>query len=345
MNARPLVSIVLPTRDRSPALRSCLEAILQQPYRPLEIVIVDDGSTDGTAALLDQCSSSDPSISIRPFRNPTPMGANPSRNRGIRECAGTLIAFLDDDAFPEPCWLERLVRAFASERVAATTGRVENAPATNLYELALKGTQRVAGRTQASRLVGCNMCVRRDILERFRLDEDRAGALPDSSVSGRGDEEGLFLTLRAAGYEQRVVHDAVVIHHHRYTRRSFFRQAYRSGIGTARLGYKYYLPPRVELVPLFLAWVTLPLVALNVRLGVVPAAFAAFFLAAILYNELFRKAKTPWETFITLPLVIAFYHARLVGYVGEYIRLRTRKHGLQRVRLPREGPPQNAHRT
>lgn len=345
MDARPLVSVVVPTRDRLPVFRSCLDALLRQTHRPLEVIILDDGSTDETPAFLNQFISPDPLIRVHTFRHSEPMGANPSRNHGVRASAGDFVAFLDDDCIAEPTWVERLLAHFTSERVGAVTGLVVDAPPRNLFDLAHKGTHRVYGTVHATRMVAGNMCVRRDLLNRYTLDEDRAGVPRDVTVSGRGDEEGLFLAMRAASHEIRVAHDAAVSHDHHYTAGTYFRRAFRGGVSAARLGYKYYLPPRVELVPLFLAWVTLPLAALNVRLGLVPAAFAAFFLAAILYNELFRKAKTPWETFITLPLVIAFHHARLVGYVGEYIRLRTRKHGLQRVRLPREDPPQNAHPT
>lgn len=345
MDARPLVSVVLPTRDRLPVFRSCLESLLQQTHRPLEIIIVDDGSTDQTPAFLNGFISPDPLVCVRAFRHSNAMGANPSRNHGIRESSGVFVAFLDDDCIAEPTWIERLLKRFADERVGAVTGLVVDPPPCNLFDLAHKGTHRVYGKVQATRMVAGNMCVRREFLNRHMLDEDRAGVPKDVTVSGRGDEEGLYLAMRAAGHEIRVAHDAVVLHDHHYTANTYFRRALRGGVSTARLGYKYYLPPRVELVPLFLAWVTLPLVAWNVWLGLVPAAFATLSLAAILYNELFRKAKTVWETFITLPLVIAFFHARMIGYVGEHIRLRTRKHGLQRIRLPRANPPPSADRT
>jgi glycosyltransferase involved in cell wall biosynthesis len=339
MSPSSLVSVVVPTRNRQAAIRQCLDALDRQTYRPFEVIVVDDASTDGTPECLARLARDPGDAPVRLFRNDPQIGANPSRNRGIRESRGDLIAFLDDDAFPEPDWLDRLMRGFTTERVAAVTGRVESAPPTNLYELALKGTQRVSGRVHATRLVGCNMCVRREILDRFRLDEDRAGVSPDLSVSGRGDEDGLFLSIRAAGYEQRVVHDAVVTHHHPYTRRSFFRQGYRGGVATARLAYKYHLPPRLELVSLLLAWLTLPLIFIRPVMGLVPGFFALVFLAAIGYNELLRKAKTVWETAVTLPLVVAFFHARLAGYAREFVRLRVRKHGLRRVRLPRPGDP------
>ena len=247
---------------------------------------------------------------------------------------GEFVAFADDDCIAQPDWLERLMGGFVSDRVAAVTGRVDDPTPTNIYELTFKGTHRVYGCVHATRLVGGNMCVRRRLLDEFVLDEDRAGAAADVNVSGRGDEEGLFLRLRAAGYEQRVVHDAVVLHEHYYTGRTFFRQAYKGGTSSARLGYKYYLRPRVELVPLLLAYLLLPLCWLGAVWLLVPAACAALFLAAITYNELWRKRKTIFETLITFPVLLAYYHARLAGYVVQLLRLYTGREKIERVRLP-----------
>ncbi len=267
------------------------------------------------------------------LRNEPQIGANPSRNRGIRESKGECVAFVDDDSIPTTDWLERLLAEFVSDRVAAVTGRVDNRKPNNLYELTLKGTQRVHGRVHATRLVGCNMCVRRDLLIKYGFDEDRARVSPDVSVSGRGDEKGLYLMLKAAGYEQRVAHDAVVVHDNAHSRRTFFRYAFKSGGAAARLGYKYYLPPRIELAPLLLAYLLWPLMRLG-RLGWLPSTLAAgFFLATILYNDLFRKKKTALETLITFPLRLVYYHARLLGYPVEFARLWMGLDKMERVRL------------
>ena len=111
--------------------------------------------------------------------------------------------------FARPDWLEKILAGFDSPRVAAVTGMVEDPPPTNLYELTLKGLHRVHGKVHANRLIAGNMCIRRGPLFECRLDEDRPAqpmakdGTPDVTVSGRGDEEGLFLRLRAAGYEVR----------------------------------------------------------------------------------------------------------------------------------------------
>jgi len=321
MSRSPLVSVVIPTRNRAAPLGACLDAVSRQTYPDFEVIVVDDGSTDSTPDVLARFAAGYPHVKLTPIRNEPQIGANPARNRGIERSAGEFVAFLDDDCVPAHDWLERLLGGFVSDRVAAVTGRVDNKPPANVYELTLKGTQRVHGRTRAGRLVAGNMCVRRAQLMEFGFDEDRAGTSPDVTVSGRGDEEGLHLLLKASGYEQRVVHDAVVVHAHPHTRRTFYRQAYRGGAAAARLGYKYRLAPRVELVPLLAAYLTLPL-ARQFRFGwFAPAVCAGFFLAAILYNDLFRKMKTPYETFVTFPMLLAYYHARLLGYAVQYVRL------------------------
>lgn len=331
----PLVSVVIPTRNRRDTLARALEALVRQTYEPFEIIVVDDGSTDDTPTLLARFAEQKPGLTFRWLRNDSQRGANPSRNRGVREARGPFVAFVDDDCIAEPEWLERLLAGFLSDRVAAVTGRVDDPEPANIYELTFKGTHRVYGRSRATRLVAGNMCVRRDLLLECAFDEDRARPCAEVSVSGRGDEEGLFLTLRALGYEQRVVPDAVVFHEHHYSRRTFFRQAYRGGQAAARLGFKYSLPPRIELTPLLLAYLLIPLGFVGAWWWLVPAACAGFFLAAITYNELVRKRKTILETLITFPVLLVYYHLRLAGYVVQYARLLTGVDSLERVNLPR----------
>ncbi|MGH7819588.1 MAG: glycosyltransferase family 2 protein [Candidatus Binatia bacterium] len=330
MAVRPLVSVVVPTRNRCHLLARCLTALAAQDYSPFEVVVVDDHSSDETARVLS--SFREGSLRLRWLRNDRQCGANPSRNRAIRASEGELIALLDDDCIAEPAWLGRLVAGFVSERVAAVTGTIVDPPAQNIYDLAFRGTHRVHGRTHASRLVGGNLCVRRRFVE-AGLDEDRAVMRVDTTVSGRGDEEGLFLRLRAQGYEQRIAPDAIVLHEHHHTRQSFFRQAFEGGRSAARLGYKYHLPLRLELSCLLLGYLLLPASALGAAGLASAAASSALFLVAITYNELWRKRKTVRETIVSGPVVLAYYHVRAAGYFIQLARLWTAREHIQRVAL------------
>lgn len=318
----------------------CLNALAVQTYRRFEAVIVDDGSTDDTVPSLKDFAQTHPEIGMTVLVNEKNQGANPSRNRGIRRCRGQIVAFLDSDCVPEPNWLEKLIAVFERENVAAATGLVLDPPAANIYELTFKGTHRVSKAGPARRLVGCNMAVRREILFRFMFDEDyghRAKIVsdgsPDIAISGRSDEEGLFLKIRAAGYEQLAAPEAIVLHDHHYNRRSFYRQALNGGKSAARLVYKFYLPHRVDMLPFMLAYGALPLGLVNPVLLWIPAIFGAAALTAITYNDIFLKGKTPFETLRSFPVLLAYYHTRLWGYTLQTLLLHIKRNDIIRVHL------------
>lgn len=320
----PAVAVVMPTRDRRRALKRCLDALATQTHPSFEVVVIDDCSSDGTTTLLQQFSDKHPNVRIRWMRNDTNTGTNRSRNRGIRDTGAELVAFIDSDCVAEPDWLERLTRPFSDPRLAAVTGSVETPPPSNVFELTYRGTNRVVDKGYVNRLVACNMCIRRHLLLEHPLDED---------LKYGCDEEGIYLRLRAAGFSQRFVPDAHVRHEHRLTARSLLSQARLGGAGAAWLVYKYHLPPRLDLLPFMLSYLTLPLALLDFRLAALSAFFFAGALAAMTYNDLFRKRKTVGETLLTFPVLLVYYHVRLVGYVVMAGMLRFGKHDIQRVRL------------
>lgn len=334
-----LVSIVIPSFNRRALLERCLESLPGQTYPSLEIIVVDDGSNDGTSQMLEAFAARHPSTIVRTFRHEASRGANTARNWGIRESHGEIVAFLDSDCIARPDWLERLVRGFDAPDVAAVTGLATDMPPANIFELAYHGTNRVHGAGPAPRLIGCNMAIRRGPLLRFMWDEDRRFQAmlnphtPDVTVSGGCDEEGLFLLLGAAGYRQLILPDAEVLHEHRYTGRSFFRQAYFGGGSAAHLVYKYRLPPRIDLMPFILMYLSLPLAFVDGRWAVLPTLFFLAAIAALFYNELFRKGKSILRSIISVPLMLLYYQVRLAGYLVEAFKVRIGIRKIQRVNL------------
>ncbi len=320
----PAVSVVIPTRDRRDALERCLEALVAQTHPSFEVVIVDDCSSDGTAEFLREFARKHPGLQLRWLRNETNIGANPSRNRGIRDAHGELVAFTDSDCVAESDWLEQLVRPFSDPRIGAVAGLVEMPPPSNIFELTYLGASRVVDKGYVNRLVAGNMCVRRQLLLENPLDED---------LKYGCDEEGLYLRLRAAGYQQRLVHDALVLHEHGFTGRSLLRQARVGGAAAAWLVYKYHLPPRLDLLPFMLTYLTLPLTLFDRWLIAIPCFFFAGAVAALTYNELSRKRKTIGQTLRCFPVLLVYYHVRLVGFVLAALRLRFSKHDITRHRL------------
>ncbi len=88
----PLVSVIIPTRNRAHLLPRTLESVLRQSTENLEVIVVDDGSTDSTGAV---AAAADPRVRV--LRNPEPTGVSVARNRGIAAARGEWIAFCDDD--------------------------------------------------------------------------------------------------------------------------------------------------------------------------------------------------------------------------------------------------------
>jgi glycosyltransferase involved in cell wall biosynthesis len=90
---RPLLSVVIPTRNRAYLVSEAIESALSQRDGQVEVIVVDDGSTDDTAKVLTRSFGSQ----IRLLRMPNRRGAGAARNAGLRLARGELVAFLDDD--------------------------------------------------------------------------------------------------------------------------------------------------------------------------------------------------------------------------------------------------------
>lgn len=91
--SRPLISVVIPAYNAAPFLGEALESVWAQCYRPLEVIVVDDGSTDATAEVAGAAASEGPMRVLRQAH----AGAAAARNAGVREADGPLLAFLDSD--------------------------------------------------------------------------------------------------------------------------------------------------------------------------------------------------------------------------------------------------------
>ena len=102
----PLVSVVIPTRDRAMLLRRALLSVVGQAYQDLEVIVVDDASDDGTADVV--ASLDEPRI--RYYRHDVRRYASAARNTGIEKARGDYIAFLDDDDEWLPTKLSKQVR-------------------------------------------------------------------------------------------------------------------------------------------------------------------------------------------------------------------------------------------
>lgn len=103
-----LVSVVVPTFNRAHLLRDALDSVNAQDHRPLEIIVVDDGSVDDTASVVALWSRAHAEVPVRYIRQEN-SGGNVARNRGIAEACGDFVAFLDSDDRWAPDKIKRQV--------------------------------------------------------------------------------------------------------------------------------------------------------------------------------------------------------------------------------------------
>ena len=112
----PLVSVVIPTYNRADLLRECLDSVLAQTYRPLEIIVADDGSTDdtaGTVSAFRERIQQQPGLEL--IYLPLSQGGAPkARNAGVARAIGELIQYVDSDDLLHPRKIELHVAAFAA---------------------------------------------------------------------------------------------------------------------------------------------------------------------------------------------------------------------------------------
>ena len=88
------VTIVVPVYNVEQYLRPCLESVIQQSYKNLEIQLVDDGSTDGSGLICDEYAERDDRVRVFHTEN---QGVSEARNRGITEASGEYLIFVDAD--------------------------------------------------------------------------------------------------------------------------------------------------------------------------------------------------------------------------------------------------------
>jgi glycosyltransferase involved in cell wall biosynthesis len=119
MSYRPFVSVVVPTFNRAQQVQAALMSVLAQTYSELEVIVVDDGSSDGTRGAVQRLirQQSSDSKRIRYFLQPN-QGPSAARNKGIAEAYGDWIAFLDSDDVWLPEKLEWQVRAIEEFKYA-----------------------------------------------------------------------------------------------------------------------------------------------------------------------------------------------------------------------------------
>ena len=106
---RDSISIIVPVYNVEKYLEKCIDSILNQSYQNLEIILIDDGSTDNSGSICDEYKKKDKRVQVIHQKN---QGQSSARNAGLNIAKGSYIGFVDSDDYVEPDYLEQLLNNF-----------------------------------------------------------------------------------------------------------------------------------------------------------------------------------------------------------------------------------------
>jgi GT2 family glycosyltransferase len=234
----PLVSVILPTYRRADALPDCLDGLERQTHPAMEVVIVDQSPDDGTRAVV---AARRTGASRLRYLHSDVAGASVARNLGMRAASGSVFAFTDDDAIPEPRWIEALVRAFEASPADVVGGKIlplwEGArpawfPDSRAYLVGIFDPGGPLARFPRESLpMTGNLAVRREVMERLGGFDEGAGPRPGRPISG---EDSLFAWKAIEAGLQVYYQPEAIVHHrvprNRMTRKHYLRRSYLEGV-------------------------------------------------------------------------------------------------------------------
>lgn len=108
---KPLVSIIVPVYNVGELVLKCLNSLISQSYEQIEIVVVDDGSTDGSGELCDDFAKKDKRIKVFHKKN---GGLSSARNYGIKKTSGEYVCLVDSDDYVKKSFVKKMVEAVLS---------------------------------------------------------------------------------------------------------------------------------------------------------------------------------------------------------------------------------------
>jgi len=228
----PFISVVVCTYNGSRAIRECLQGVTNLEYENYEVIVVNDGSRDRTAQIVDEFVEKQGIRHVK-IRN---SGLSNARNVGMQEARGEIVAYIDDDAYPDPQWLSYLALSFLHTTHVGLGGPnlappddgfvadcVANSPGGPSHVL--------HSDMLAEHLPGCNMAFRKAAIQAI-------GGF-DTRFRIAGDDVDLCWRLLEGGGTLGFNPGALVWHHRRWRVRTYLRQQLNYGRAEAMLEEKW----------------------------------------------------------------------------------------------------------
>ncbi len=224
----PFISIIVCSYNGSATIRDCMEGIQKLNYPNFEVIVVNDGSTDNLAEIVKEYP-----VNLITIKN---GGLSNARNTGMHNAKGEILAYIDDDAYPDEDWLRYLAYAYITSDHACIGGPniapsndgpiatcVANAPGGPVHVLVSDEI--------AEHVPGCNMSFRKDALMKI-------GGF-DPVYRNAGDDVDVCWRIQRSGRTIGFHPSAVVWHHRRNSFKAYWKQQKGYGKAEALLEAKW----------------------------------------------------------------------------------------------------------
>jgi glycosyltransferase involved in cell wall biosynthesis len=224
----PFISVVVCSYNGSRTIRDTMEGLQQLHYPHFEVIVINDGSTDNLADIVREYPVS---LISTPNR-----GLSCARNTGMYYAKGEIIAYIDDDAYPDPHWLDYLAYAYSTSDHGCIGGPNlapdDDGPIATCVANAPGGPVHVLISDEiAEHVPGCNLSVKRDVLMEI-------GGF-DPIYRSAGDDVDVCWRIQQAGYTIGFHPSALVWHHRRNSLRTYWKQQIGYGKAEALLESKW----------------------------------------------------------------------------------------------------------
>ena len=215
---KPVASLIVLTCNQLEYTRQCLESIFEHTSTPFELIVVDNGSTDGTLDYLGELVHARPEVRI--IANPVNLGYGAGNNQGMALAEGDYIGILNNDLIVTAGWLERMIaQANYSDRVGAVGPRsnvvsgpqeMKNLIYADVEQMHVEAAHLARYRAGSGytypRIVGFCMLLNRAVIDAIGGFDERFGL-------ANFEDDDLCWRINTAGFECRIAED-VFVHHH-----------------------------------------------------------------------------------------------------------------------------------
>jgi glycosyltransferase involved in cell wall biosynthesis len=253
-DGNPLISIIIPVRNGIDTIDKSINSILSLAYAPVEVIVVDDGSADGTAEKLDAYRGK--------IRVITAGGAGPSlaRNAALKQAKGSYIAFTDADCVVDRNWLDELYAGFSTtltgidkDTIAAVGGDQLSPADETVFGRTVNAFMKTigfvadyirdgrdCGVTEVDHNPSCNVLYKREVVE--RVNGFAAGLWP-------GEDLDLDYRIKRLGFRLLYTPKAKVYHYRSPSLKRFMRMMFNYGRAQGILVRWYGFFRRIHVLP------------------------------------------------------------------------------------------------